>query len=259
MRALWCCVCLSLLVGCATSGDRGDVAIPASKQMASGEGKTRAKSHADLGAGYYETRQFSTALDEARIAIAADAAYAPAYNLLALVYVELKENRAANEAFERALQLAPGDPEISNNYGWFLCQVGQQAKGLQFLQKAIGNPLYVTPAVALTNSAVCALGTSDMAAAEEFLARALRFDPNHQRAMFMLAELQYRMGRFAEAQLRIGELHRRFDPSAESSWLALRIARKVGNRGEEARFGALLRQRFMASVEYQKLSLGQYE
>ncbi|QDX81181.1 type IV pilus biogenesis/stability protein PilW [Denitratisoma sp. DHT3] len=260
---LWLCL-LPLLVSCAATGGDPIASVSRSQPVAaqsSGTGSplARAKSHTELGAAYYETRQFATALDEARVAIAADASYAPAHNLLALVYVELKENRAAGEAFEKALRLAPGDPEIGNNYGWFLCQIGEQRKGMQYLQMAAGNPLYGAPAVALANAAVCAQSLQDFDGASELLARALRYDPNNPRALFLLADLNYQRGRYGEAQLRIADFHRRIEPTAESAWLALRIARSLGNRADEARFGALLRQRFVDSSESQKLTRGQYE
>lgn len=261
MRAmLWLCL-PPLLASCAASSvDPISHNQPVLAQAGGGaSAQARAKSHTDLGAAYYESRQFATALDEARVAIAADGSYAPAHNLLALIYVELKEHRAAGEAFEKALRLAPGDPEIGNNYGWFLCQVSQQQKGLQYLQMAASNPLYAAPTVALTNAAVCAQGLNDLDGAGEFLARALRYDANNSRALFLLAALNCQRGRYHEAQLNIADFHRRIEPTAESAWLALRIARKLGNRTDEARFGALLRQRFVDSSEYQKLTQGQYE
>ncbi|TWO78999.1 type IV pilus biogenesis/stability protein PilW [Denitratisoma oestradiolicum] len=261
---LWLCLLFILAACTSTGGD--DLLLHSSRaqqpdaQQGSGKStRARAKSHADLGAGYYEARQFSTALDEARIAIAADSSYAPAHNLLALVYMELKEHRAASDAFERALKLEPGDPEISNNYGWFLCQIGQEPKGLEYLQAAVRNPLYAAPAVALTNAAACAQNIKNFDRAGEYLAQALRVDPNNPRALFMLAELNHKLGRYGEAQLRIAAFHRLVEASAESTWLALRIARGQGNRGDEARFGAQLRQKFSTSNEFQKMLQGQYE
>jgi len=60
------------------------------------------------------------ALSEARIAIAADSGYAPAYNLLGLVYGDLREKELAEEAFQRALRFNPNDPDTNHNYAWFL-------------------------------------------------------------------------------------------------------------------------------------------
>jgi type IV pilus assembly protein PilF len=262
-KVFWLCV-LPFLASCAAPGvdsfgqaSRNKPSF--SQAVEGGSHVARAKSHTELGAAYYEARQLATALDEARIAIAADASYAPAYNLLALVYVELKESRSAIDAFEKSLGLVPGDPEISNNYGWFLCQIGQEQKGLRHLGAAFNNPLYGTPAVALANAAICARNIKDFDRASEYLAKALRLDPNNLRALYLLAELNHQRGQYGEAQLRITDFHRRVEPNAESAWLALRIARAQGNRSDEARFSAMMRQKFFDSSEYQKLIQGQFE
>ena len=44
-----------------------------------------------------------------------------------------------------ALGLAAGDPEINNNYGWFLCQNGREQLAINYFMAAAKNPLYATP------------------------------------------------------------------------------------------------------------------
>jgi type IV pilus assembly protein PilF len=71
--------------------------------------------------------------------------------------------------------------------------------------------------------------------------------------------LSFRQGRYQEAKLHLAELHRKTDITASSAWLGLRVARKVGDRGEEARYVAQLRQRFADSAENELLAQGRYE
>lgn len=219
----------------------------------------RAKVHTELGALYLGDGQFATALDEARNAISADPNYAPAYNLLGLVHMYLHENPLAEENFEHALRLAPGDPEINNNFGWFLCQANEQKRSIPYFEAAVRNPLYETPAKPLVNAGVCSLQIKDDAAAQDYLTRALRSDNTNATALYWLADIQYRHGRLGEARARIDALHHLTEPNAASAWLALRIARKLGDRDEEARYFGQLRRRFADSAEYRKLMQGQFE
>ena len=101
-----------------------------SKTPAVGDARNRAKIHTELASLYFENANMAVALEEVRIALAADAGYAPAYNVRGLVHMYLRENGAADESFRRAVALAPGDPEVNNNYGWFLCQTGREREAL---------------------------------------------------------------------------------------------------------------------------------
>ena len=67
--------------------------------------RNRARARTDLAGGYYRNGQLAVALDEARRAVAIDANYAEAYGLLGLIYMDMKEQRDAEENFQRALKL----------------------------------------------------------------------------------------------------------------------------------------------------------
>ena len=256
--ALWLLLCL---VGCGgmPGGQRGTSEQAVSQQASTSEAQQRAKVHTELGSLYLQSSRFGVAQDEGRAAIAADSGYAPAYNLLGLVHMNLLENAAADENFRKALNLAPGDPEINNDYGWFLCSTGREAQAVSYFMTAVGNPLYNTPAKPLTNLGICHLKLKDDGQAEEFLLKALRADSRNIRALYWLADIYYRSNRYSEARLAIGDLHKFMEPSAQSTWLALRIDRKIGDRESEARFTSQLRRKFPGSPEYQRLTQGQYE
>ena len=249
------------LAGCAGTPQRNqrEADEPASQQAAVGAARQRAKVHTELGGAYLSDGRLAVALEEGRTAIEADSSYAPAYNLLGLVHMYLQENRVAEENFEKALRYAPDDAEISNNFGWFLCQTGQEKRSIAYFQTAIKNPLYSTPSKPYTNAGICSLRLKDDKAAEGFLQRALQADPNSTTAHYWLADIFYRYDRLAEARAQLAELIRLAEPEAASVWLALRVERKLGDREAEARYASQLRRKFAGSPEYQKLMQGQYE
>lgn len=250
-----------LLAGCAGSPTPGAESsqTPISQQVAVGDARQRAKAHTDLGMLYLRDGRLGVALDEARLAIEADASYPLGFNLLGLVRMYLKEEKAAEESFARALRLAPSDPEINNNYGWFLCQSGRERQSLSHFEAASKSQLYSTPTKPLTNAGICSLSIKDDKGAEEFLLRALRVDPTNSDAQFLLADISYRTGRLLLAKSRLAEVHKISEPTAQTVWLGLRIERKLGDREEESRYSSQLRRKFHESREFQLLMQGNFE
>jgi type IV pilus assembly protein PilF len=223
------------------------------------DAKSRAKAHTELGMLYYQNAQMSTALDEAKVALAADASYAPAYNLLGLVHMYLNEHQEADAAFQRSIALAPNDPETNNNYGWYLCTRGREQEGMRHLTVAVKNPLYTTPTRPYTNAGLCALRSNDLAAAEDYFHKAVQADRSNVQALYQLASVNFQGGNYYEAKRYIAQALDLQDPNAETLWLAVRIERKLGDRKEETKYANQLRRNFAGSREYQALIKGQYE
>lgn len=251
-----------LLAGCAggpNPAGSAEVEQAVSRQRATTDDRQRAKVHAELGKLYFLEERFEVALDEARIALESDSSYAPAHNLMGLVYMALRKGELAEQSFRRAISLAGNDPEINNDYGWFLCQTGRVKESLGHFQVAIANPLYQAPARALTNAGMCALRNSDDRLAEGYFARALRIERGNQTALFWLADIDYRTKRLSDAQQRMKQLHATLEPTAQTAWLALRIDRKLGDREGEARFTGIMRRKYRDTPEYEKMMRGEFE
>lgn len=238
-------------------------AVPATSEQATrgvvGDPRTRAKLHTELGALYFQDGNMAVALDELAIAISADASYAPAYNVRGLVHVYLREIDLAESDFKYALGLAERDPEINNNYGWFLCQVGREKESIQYFMRALQNPLYLTPERAWLNAGQCSLKIGDIVAAEDFFQKSLRLAPDNSQALLQLAGISWQRGNVEAAKSRLGELSRKVELNAEALWLGVRIEHRLGDRSAETTYATQLRRRFPASPEYQKLLKGEYE
>jgi len=250
-----------LLAGCvATGSGSGQGAQQAvSAQPAGNEQQQRAKVHTELGSLYLLDGRSAIALEEARIALSVDPNYAPAYNLLGLTHMILNEPRLAEDNFEKALRLAPGDPEISNNFGWFLCQNGREQSSIAYFMTAAKNPLYTTPTKPYTNAGICSVRLKDDKAGEDYLMTALNLSPTNTQALLGLADIAYRKGRYAQARQWTTDIEKMVEPTPEVLWLALRIERKLGNREAEARYASQLRRRFPGSPEQRLLAQGQYD
>ncbi|WP_124950845.1 type IV pilus biogenesis/stability protein PilW [Sulfuriferula thiophila] len=221
--------------------------------------QTRARIHTELGAGYFSRGQYAVALEELRDALSADNRYAPAYGVMGLVYMELKEDKPAEENFQRAMDLAPGESEIHNNYGWFLCTRNRFDEAIKQFNIALGNPLYPTPERALTNAGICLLQANKPDDAQGYLEKSLKFQPNQAQALTKLAQIYFQQGRLFEARTLIERFFANNQPTAEALWLGVRLARKQSNKDAEASYGLQLRRQFADAPETQLLLQGKYD
>lgn len=222
------------------------------------DARTRAKLHTELGALYVQDGNMSVALEELTYAITIDPDYAKSYGVRGLVMYYLRENALADRDFQRALSLDNNDPELNNNYGWYLCQIGREKEGLDYFQRAIRNPLYETPGKAYANAGACHLKLGDLVTAESLLQNSLNLMPDNAQAKLQMAIIHYRRGEFDNAAQALQEFANN-EPSAEVLWLLVRVHRKLGNRLAETRYGTQLRRKFPLSPESQELLKGNFE
>jgi type IV pilus assembly protein PilF len=176
-----------------------------------------------------------------------------------LIYAELKEDRLAQEYFQRALRIDPMDPDANNNYGRFLCDRKQEREAIKYFMTALRNPLYQTPERSYVNAGVCLRRQGDLASAEDFFRKALQARPNNPQALYQLADMSYQRGNYNDAKNYLVRLEKLASPSAEVLWLALRTERKLGDRNAEASYGQQLRRQFPDSKEARALVAGVYE
>ena len=256
-----------LVTGCAgpDGGGGGQQNRQQSEQVPSrgneqiGDRMESARVRTELGFNYFLRGQMAVALEEVRSAIESNRSYAPAYNVLGLIHMDLGQNTQAEEAFKRALALMPADSDTLNNYGWFLCQTKRERESIPYFLQALKDPLNPTPYKPYLNAGTCSLRTGDEASAESYFRRAFELDPGNGSAMLKLGELYLKKADMEKARFYTDRINKNFDPTAESLWLALRIERKSGDRASEASYAAQLRRRFPNSPEYLRLQQGQFE
>jgi type IV pilus assembly protein PilF len=190
-----------------------------------------AKIHTELASEYFFRRQYKVALEEIDAALKSNANYAPAYNVLGLIYMVLDDNSKAQSNFERALRLAPGDPEIQNNYGWFLCEryPDQIDRAIDHFRRAINDPLYETPHVAYANAGLCEIKRNNFAEASVFLRESLTLHSSYTPALVGLIEMDFKRGQLVAAQSRLTEFKQKYSPTVKSLELGIHIERAMGN------------------------------
>lgn len=223
------------------------------------QAQSRAQIHTELGAAYFSRGQLGVALEELNEALKADSRYAPSYNMLGLVYMELREFAQAEENFQRALDLDSANPDIHNNYGWFMCQRGRVEEAIKHFFAALKNPLYTTPEKSYLNAGLCSLKINDDQGATEFFLKAFKLKPQQPQAAFYLGELAYKRKDYAEAKRYLTSIRQAAPVGAEVLWLGVRVERKLGNRDAETNYALQLHKKFPDSPETQALRNANYE
>lgn len=220
----------------------------------------RARVRMELASAYFGRGQMTTALDEIKLAIAADPTFAGAYNLRGLIYASLGDDQLAEESFRRALQLDPRDADAMQNYGWYLCQRSRFAEADGLFRQALAVPQYRDSPRTLLTQGVCQARAGQWSQAEGTLIRSYELEPGNPATAVNLAEVLYRRGEFERARFYIRRVNSNAElANAQTLWLAARIEHRIGNAQGARDFGVQLRNRFPQSREAMIFEQGKFD
>ncbi len=210
--------------------------------------------NARLGAGYLAQGELELAKKKLDKALAQDPRSAEAHAAYGLLQSRLGQAEQAEKHFKKALKYGPGNSETLNNYGTFLCSQGRIEEAEQQFLAALKDPLYQTPQYAYTNAARCSMKLPDYAKAELYLKKALKQAPRFPNALYQMAVLNNKQGNNRLAKAYMDKFDEYGRHSADSLWLAIRLARYVGDKDAEASYTLLLKNQFPDSKEAGYLS-----
>nr|WP_281781748.1 type IV pilus biogenesis/stability protein PilW [Lysobacter auxotrophicus] len=187
---------------------------------------------------------YAAAEKEALKALKLDPKSADAETVLAVVVARRGDSAEAGRRYQRAAELAPTNGAIQNNYGVWLCREGRAAESLAWFDRALQDPRYTTPSVALANSGSCAARAGQDDRARRDLRRAVELDPNNATALGALAELEFRQGNAFEARAFSERRLSAAPADAGALQLASQIEEKLGDRAAAARYVQRMRAEF---------------
>ena len=244
---------VTALAGCVSQSNTQS--HPVENAGAPASAHRRAEVHTALAGEYFSRGNFNVALSETKLAIKDDPAFVQAYNMQGLVYMELREDVAAREAFDRALALDPNNAEVLNNFGWFLCTRNDTARAVPMLKKAASDPLYPTPEKAYLSTGLCLRRMHQDAEAEQYLQRAVQKRPDMVGALFNLAEVEYDQGRYKDAEQYLNRYMRLVpNPPVEGLVMGVKVARGTGDTSGEQSYLQQLRRRFPDAPQTRELT-----
>jgi type IV pilus assembly protein PilF len=217
------------------------------------DARHRAELHTALAGEYYARGNYAVALAETRLAIKDDSKYFAAYNMQALIYMELREDVPAREAFDQALHISPNNPEVLNNFGWFLCLRSETQRGVDMMIRAASDTLYPTPEKAWLSAGLCLRRAGRNEEAEDALRRAVLIRPDLIGALYNLALINYERGNTKDAEIYLNRYTRVSAPTLEALALGVKIARANQDKQSEDSFMQQLRRRFPDSPQLREL------
>ncbi|MDM0105667.1 type IV pilus biogenesis/stability protein PilW [Variovorax sp. J22R24] len=253
MQALCGVAAVFLLASCATKDGASPSNAPNAAAIVTDSDETnarkRAKLRIELAIGYFQQGQTTVALDEIKLALAADPTFADAYNLRGLVYMRLDDAPAAEDSFRRAIALNPREPNVLHNYGWLLCQQNRYADAQQQFTAALSVSSYTDRAKTLMTQGVCQLRAGQRVEAERSLTQAYEIDAANPVVGYNLASVLAQREEWSRAQFYIRRVNNSPSATAETLWLGIKIERQLNNREAIAQLAGQLQRRFPQSRE----------
>ncbi len=211
--------------------------------------RRRARLRLELAAGYFEQGQTNVALDEIKQSLVIDPTFVDAYNMRGLVYMRLNNAPLAEDSFRRALAVSSRDPDVSHNYGYFLCQQARYDESFKLFTQAISNPSYGGKAKTLRTLGVCQVSAKQPVEAEKSLTQSYELDAGNPVTAYNLANLLYERNDLVRAQFYIRRLNNGDLANAETLWLGAKTERKMNNLAAVRQLGDQLKKRFPQSPQ----------
>lgn len=222
-------VLAAALAGCASSGGNG-----MKKESAESKRQDAARVNTDLGQQYMRQGRLELALEKLNRALEFDSGYVDAHTVIAVLYETINDPVKAGEHYKRAAELKPKGGAVNNNYGWYLCRSGKFAESQVYFERALADPFYQTPSLALSNSGACLLKAGRRDEAEGTLRRALELDPNDAEALLQLGSVLYDKGEFFNARAFVQRHEGLSSPRPDALLLGRNVELRLGN-GDAAR------------------------
>ena len=248
-------VVLALAVGgCVTThSDSGALAKNLPQTSKAGQATEAARIHTELGQRYMANGDLETALEKLNRALKFDPGYAPAHTVIAVLYSRINQPANAEMHYRKAVALEPAKGDWNNNLGQFLCSTGRAAEAAPYFRKAVADPFYGTPDVALSNAGVCHLQAGDAAAAQADFRAALARNPNNAEALYQLASSLYASNNAFGARAFMQRLDALGKPSAAALKLGHDIESRLGNQDGAQTYARRLHGQFPDSEQARAL------
>ena len=176
---------------------------------------------------------------------------------LAYYYQQVDEPELADKAYQRALKIAPNDPNTLNNYGVFLCGIGEYDRAAEELLKAISIPSYIRVAESYENLALCAIEFDDFENAEKYLKSALNHSSQRPSSMISLAGLYYAKSDLHKAEDIIEKYESTGRVTPRALMLSYLIQQRMGHIEKAEATAGIILQTYPGSNEAKAITSGQ--
>lgn len=177
---------------------------------------------------------------------------------MARFYQSSGDTQQAEYCYQRAIKLAGSNSYVFNNYGDFLCGLGQYEVAQKQFSRGQHSPLPGVRADSAENAGYCYLNAGAFRLAKKSLISAIRADS--RKALNLLTEAEKRLAHEKNGEVRLLlDIYQHSSPaSAESLWLEIRFAAQVKRTTDIKRYSVQLARDFPQSIQYQRFLANEY-
>ncbi len=206
-----------------------------------------------LAIAYMREGHLDVALKKAKQALSVEPRNAEGHNVVALLYERLGERDLAEKHFLQSLKIESKNSYVLNAYASFLCQQQRYKEADTYFLRALENPLYRTPEVALTNAGICAVRNNALEQAEGYLRRALNYNAKFPLALIQMAQISFQTGEHLSSRAYLQRYLEQARPTPASLWLGIQNERILGDQNAVSSYSLMLKNNFPDSREVQLL------
>jgi type IV pilus assembly protein PilF len=211
--------------------------------------KSPADVYVSLGVEYMNRGMNDVALDKLQMALRVDRSSSNAHNVIAVLYDRLGESVLAGKHYENAVRLSPGNSSAQNNYARYLCGTKKYDLADQHFNKALKNPLYKSPLLALTNAGTCAWQAGNLDKAEAYYRTALQQNKRFAITLLQMAGLKFEQQNYLSVRAYLQRFRQIRKHTPASLWLGIQAEDKLGNQSGVASYILQLKQLYPDSHE----------
>ena len=213
----------------------------------------KAALYMEMGSRYLEMGKLDVAKEKLEEAMSLDSGNGDVHNAMAVFYERIRNYDAAAERYESAVDKAPDNFSIKSNYGRFLCDRGNFAKGMTVLHQALDAPMNNQQWYALTGLGICYVKQNDLQHGESYFRQALQLEPNYPPALLEMQKISYQNRQFMSARAFLERYLAVGKHTPESLWIAFQTERSLGNSKIAEEYGEQLLTSFPSSKEAQQI------
>jgi len=215
--------------------------------------KKAAELQVQMAQEYLKKNELEIARDKLIRALELDPYSAQAHTMSGFLNETIQDLVVAELHYRRAVELAPKDGGMNNNFGSFLCRRQRYDEADVMFRRAIADPYYKTKEAALTNAGVCARDAGQIEQAEIYLRQSLDFKPDYAPALYPMASVMHTRGDNLRARAFLQRFEALHPVSAESLLLAMKIEQALGDTASAEDYRRRLSNSFPRSAEAQSV------
>jgi len=239
MKQIITIIIATLLVGCSSNGKKDD----------GPNLKKASEINIQLGANYLSQGKLQLAKDKLTKALEQDSDNALAHSTMALLLEKVGQLDEIDSHYEEAISLSPENSDINNNYGTFLCNQSRYVEAKVQFSKALNDPYYKTPIVALINAGKCELKNKQYKTAESYLRKALRINTKSVSALYFMGELGIKSKKYLMSRAYMQRYHAVAGFSPQSIWVQIQAEKALKDKETVDKLVQIMNKNFPDSDE----------